>query len=71
MTMVAASCGGPRRIESRRCSSTTCAANGSRGRGSRRSDLAVRYRTAVTAAGVGHRVGGLPCVTNLGLLLLR
>ena len=52
MTMVAASCGGPRRIESRRCSSTTCAANGSRGRGSRRSDLAVRCRAAVNAAGV-------------------
>ena len=42
MTMVAASCGGSRRIESRRCNSTTCAANGSWGRGSRRSDSAVR-----------------------------
>lgn len=42
--MVAASCGGPRRIESRRCSSTICAANGSRGRGSRRSDSTVRAR---------------------------
>lgn len=42
MTMVAASCGGPRRIESRRCSSITCAANGSRGRGRRWSDSVVR-----------------------------
>ena len=118
MTMVAASCGGSRRIESRRCSSTTCAANGSRGHEERRSgsvvragrgepseqapvsarpgpvgrawtgsvdevagestDLApetsgtaVRCRAAVTATGVGHRVGRLLCVTNLGLLLPR
>ena len=124
MTMVAASCGGPRRIESRRCSSITCAANGSRERGRRWSDLTVRagrggppeqapvsarpgpvgsvgpgraaltkwevvgestdrapetsgtvvrYRAEVTAAGAGagHRVGRLPCVTNLGLLLPR
>lgn len=40
--MVAASCGGPRRIEPRRCSSTICAANGLRGRGSRWSDSVVR-----------------------------
>lgn len=118
--MIATSCGEPRRIESRRCGSTTCAANGSRGHEERRSgsvvragrgrpartgaserpsgpsgwrrawtggvdevagestDLvpetsgpAVRCRVAVTATGVGHRVGRLPCVTNLGLLLPR
>ena len=118
--MVAASCGGPRPIESRRCSSTTCAANGSRGRGSRRGDSVVRAgrgeppeqapvsarpgpvggvgpgRAALmkwrgsrpislrrrperpsavgprsTPPAFGHRVGRLPCVTNLGLLLPR
>ena len=118
--MIATSCGEPRRIESRRCGSTTCAANGSRGHEERRSGsvvwagrgeppkqapvsarpgpvggvgperavptkwrgsrpIAPRRRpgrpSAVgprsTPPAFGHRVGRLPCVTNLGLLLPR
>lgn len=57
--MIATSCGEPRRIESRRCGSTTCAANGSRGRGRRWSDLAVRAgRGRPARTGASERPSG-------------